>query len=261
MHPINPFHWIRSMMASLSMVLIVDALALDASPLQTARPNIIFIMTDDLGYGDLGCYGQKRIQTPHIDRMATEGMRFTQFYAGSTVCAPSRCVLMTGLHTGHALVRGNRELKPMGQWPLPDETITLAEVLKKSGYSTGLIGKWGLGGPDSTGHPNRQGFDSFFGYLCQRHAHNYYPEFLFRNGDRVPLEGNRVENERGDGAGYASERSTFSHDLCADEALDFIRQHQSNPFFLYLSLTIPHANNEGGRLGMEVPDHGPYAET
>ncbi|MDG1890649.1 MAG: arylsulfatase [Verrucomicrobiota bacterium] len=259
--PISPYHWIRSMMASLSMVLIVDALALDASPLQTARPNIIFIMTDDLGYGDLGCYGQKRIQTPHIDRMATEGMRFTQFYAGSTVCAPSRCVLMTGLHTGHALVRGNRELKPMGQWPLPDETITLAEVLKKSGYSTGLIGKWGLGGPDSTGHPNRQGFDSFFGYLCQRHAHNYYPEFLFRNGDRVPLEGNRVENERGDGAGYASERSTFSHDLCADEALDFIRQHQSNPFFLYLSLTIPHANNEGGRLGMEVPDHGPYAET
>jgi len=226
-----------------------------------AKPNIIYIMTDDLGYGDLGCYGQQRIKTPHIDRMAEEGMRFTQFYAGSTVCAPSRCVLMTGVHTGHALVRGNREIQPMGQWPLPDETLTVAEVLQSKGYTTGLIGKWGLGGPDSSGHPNRQGFDYFFGYLCQRHAHNYYPEFLFRNQERVPLIGNRVENDRKDGAGYATERTSFSHDLCANEALGFVRRNHEQPFFLYLSLTIPHANNEGGKRGMEIPDHGQYANT
>ena len=226
-----------------------------------AKPNIIYIMTDDLGYGDLGCYGQERIQTPHIDRMAEEGMRFTQFYAGSTVCAPSRCVLMTGVHTGHALVRGNREIQPMGQWPLPDETVTVAEVLKNEGYATGLVGKWGLGGPGSSGHPNRQGFDYFYGYLCQRHAHNYYPEFLFRNEERIPLPGNRVNNERRDGAGYAVDRATYSHDLCAGEALNFVRRNQSRPFFLYLSLTIPHANNEGGKQGMEIPDYGRYAST
>ena len=225
------------------------------------KPNIIYIMTDDLGYGDLGCYGQQRIKTPHIDRMAEEGMRFTQFYAGSTVCAPSRCVLMTGVHTGHALVRGNREIQPMGQWPLPDETVTVAEVLQSKGYKTGLIGKWGLGGPDSSGHPNRQGFDYFFGYLCQRHAHNYYPEFLFRNQERVVLSGNRVENDRKDGAGYASDRATYSHDLCAEEALDFVRNNHKEPFFLYLSLTIPHANNEGGKRGMEISDYGQYAHT
>jgi len=130
-----------------------------------AKPNIIFILVDDLGYGDLGCYGQKQIKTPNLDRLASEGMRFTQFYAGSTVCAPSRCVLMTGKHTGRALVRGNRETKPMGQHPLPDESLTVAELLKRVGYATGLIGKWGLGGPDSTGEPNRQGFDYFYGYL------------------------------------------------------------------------------------------------
>ena len=226
-----------------------------------SKPNIIYIMTDDLGYGDLGCYGQQRIKTPNVDRMAEEGMRFTQFYAGSTVCAPSRCVLMTGVHTGHALVRGNREIQPMGQWPLPDETLTVTEVLKKAGYATGLVGKWGLGGPDSSGHPNRQGFDYFFGYLCQRHAHNYYPEYLFRNEERIPLTGNRVDNDRKDGAGYATERTTYSHDLCANEALDFVRRNHEQPFFLYLSLTIPHANNEGGKLGMEIPEHGDYANT
>jgi len=147
-------------------------------------PNILFVMADDLGYGDLGSYGQVHIQTPHLDRMAEEGVRFTDFYAGSTVCAPSRSVLVTGQHTGHTHIRGNRELWPMGQEPLPAETVTIAEVMKEAGYRTGLIGKWGLGGPDSTGTPNRQGFDTFFGYLCQRHAHNYYPEFLFRNEER-----------------------------------------------------------------------------
>lgn len=223
------------------------------------QPNIIFILADDLGYGDLGCYGQQVIQTPNIDRMAAEGMLFTDAYAGSTVCAPSRCSLMTGLHTGHAYVRGNKEAKPMGQLPLPEGTVTIPKLLQARGYRTGLIGKWGLGGPGSTGAPNNQGFDYFFGYLCQRHAHNYYPEFLFRNDERVPLA-NKVAGDRADGAGVATEKVEYSHDLIADEALQFVERHRYEPFFLYLSLTIPHANNEAGRAGMEVPSHGPYAD-
>ncbi len=227
---------------------------------KTRKFNIIYIMTDDLGYGDLGCYGQKQIKTPNIDKMASQGMLFTDHYAGSTVCAPSRCSLMTGFHTGHTFVRGNREVKPMGQVPIPAETKTVAEYLKQAGYSTGLIGKWGLGAPDSEGIPNRQGFDYFYGYLCQRHAHNYYPEFLFRNEERVKLEGNRVENPRPDGAGVSVERAQYSHDLMAEESLQFIEQHKDNPFFLYLALTIPHANNQAGDDGMEVPDFGIYAD-
>jgi len=223
------------------------------------QPNIIFILADDLGYGDLGCYGQQVIQTPNIDRMAAEGMLFTDAYAGSTVCAPSRCSLMTGLHTGHAYVRGNRESKPMGQLPLPEGTVTISTLLKSRGYQTGLIGKWGLGGPGSSGAPNNQGFDYFFGYLCQRHAHNYYPEFLFRNAERVPLA-NEVAGDRADGAGVATEKVEYSHDLFVDEALQFVERHRYEPFFLYLALTIPHANNEAGRAGMEVPSYGPYAD-
>ncbi len=223
------------------------------------QPNIIFILTDDLGYGDLGCYGQQVIQTPNIDRMAAEGMLFTDAYAGSTVCAPSRCSLMTGLHTGHAYVRGNKEAKPMGQLPLPADAVTVPKLLKGRGYVTGLIGKWGLGGPGSSGAPNNQGFDYFFGYLCQRHAHNYYPEFLYRNDQRVPLA-NKVAGDRDDGAGVATEKVEYSHDLIADEALQFIERNRQMPFFLYLALTIPHANNEAGRAGMEVPSYGPYAD-
>jgi arylsulfatase A-like enzyme len=223
----------------------------------TGKPNIIFILADDLGYGDLGCYGQKNIQTPHIDRIAKEGVKFTDHYAGSTVCAPSRCVLMTGLHTGHSYVRGNREVKPMGQIPLPADTVTVAKLMKQAGYTTGLIGKWGLGPPDSIGHPNKQGFDYFFGYLCQRHAHNYYPEFLFRNDEKVPLQ-NKIEKPRPDGAGVAVEKNEYSHDLCAAEALQFVEKNRNQPFFLCLTLTIPHANNEAGRKGMEVPDYGIY---
>lgn len=222
------------------------------------RPNIIFILADDLGYGDLGCYGQKRIRTPNLDRMAAEGIRFTDHYAGSTVCAPSRCSLMTGLHMGHALVRDNREVRPMGQYPLPADTATVARLMQQAGYATALIGKWGLGGPGSTGIPNRQGFNYFYGYLCQRHAHNYYPEFLFRNEDRVPLQGNRVAEPRPDGAGFAVERAQYSHDLLAQEALAFVERNRARPFFLYLALTIPHANNEGGQKGMEVPSLEPY---
>jgi len=222
------------------------------------KPNIIFIMADDLGYGDLGCYGQKEIKTPNIDRLAAEGMRFTDHYAGSTVCAPSRCSLMTGLHTGHTYVRGNREIKPMGQLPLQADTVTVARVLKEAGYSTALTGKWGLGGPGSTGIPNKQGFDYFFGYLCQRHAHNYYPEFLFRNEERVPLIGNKVAEPRDDGAGVAIERAQYSADLIAQEAVQFINKNKDRPFFLYMPVTLPHANNEAGNKGMEVPDYGIY---
>ncbi len=231
------------------------------------KPNIIFVLADDLGYGDLGCYGQQKIQTPNIDRMAAEGMRFTDAYSGSTVCAPSRCSLMTGLHTGHTYVRGNREIQPMGQLPLLPDTTTIPRLLKKAGYTTALCGKWGLGGPGSTGVPNKQGFDYFFGYLCQRHAHNYYPEFLFRNEERVPLVGNKVAEPRADGAGVAIERAQYSHDLIAAEALQFIKRNHAlsvvegkdRPFFLYLAVTLPHANNEAGKNGMEVPDYGVYA--
>ena len=224
------------------------------------KPNIIFVLADDLGYGDLGCYGQTQIQTPHIDKLAAQGMRFTDHYAGSTVCAPSRCSLMTGLHTGHTYVRGNREIKPMGQLPLLPDTVTIAKLLKKAGYTTALTGKWGLGGPDSTGIPNKQGFDYFFGYLCQRHAHNYYPEFLLRNEERVLLTGNKVAESREDGAGVAIERGQYSHDMIADEALQFIKTNKDHPFFLYMAVTLPHANNEAGRKGMEVPDYGIYTD-
>jgi len=226
------------------------------------RPNIIYILADDLGYGDLGCYGQKNIKTPNIDKMAKEGMRFTDHYAGATVCAPSRCVLMTGLHTGHAYIRGNKSVEPMGQEPIPSDTKTVAKYLKQAGYKTALIGKWGLGGPGGEGVPTKQGFDYFFGYMGQRHAHNYYPEYLFRNEKIVMLEGNRVENPRPDGEGIAVDRVQYSHDLLAEEALQFIEGNKDNPFFLYLALTIPHANNRGGDngmdIGMEVPSLGEY---
>jgi len=249
------------------MLLLISAIFLSTGcdkQSSTGKPNIIYILSDDLGYGDLGCYGQQRIQTPNIDEMAREGIRFTDHYAGSTVCAPSRCSLMTGLHTGHTYVRGNYRVEPMGQIPIPDETKTVAEYLKQAGYATALIGKWGLGGPDSEGIPRKQGFDYFYGYLCQRHAHNYYPEFLFRNEERVKLEGNRVANPRPDGEGIAVERTQYSHDLFVKESLQWIEKNKDKAFFLYLALTIPHANNRGGDngmdIGMEVPDLGIYAD-
>ncbi|MEX2186314.1 MAG: arylsulfatase [Pirellulales bacterium] len=218
-----------------------------------STPNILLILADDLGYGDLGCYGQKRIHTPRLDRMAGEGLRFRKFYAGATVCAPSRCVLMTGLHTGHCWIRGNARLD------LRPDDVTVAELLKSAGYATALVGKWGLGAEGSAGVPTRQGFDSFFGYLDQRHAHNYYPEHLFRNEQRVKL-GNVVPNADDVGAGVATKKVDYSHDLFATEALQFVEQHKDRPFFLYLALTIPHANNEAGDRGMEVPDLGEYAD-
>ena len=216
------------------------------------RPNIIFILADDLGYGDLGCYGQKRIKTPSLDRMAEEGMRFTQHYAGSTVCAPSRCVLMTGLHTGHCLVRGNARV------PLRPSDVTVAELLKRAGYATGIVGKWGLGEPGSTGIPNKKGFDYWFGYLNQRHAHNYYPKYLWRNEEKIQLK-NEVRDVNPPG-GVATKRVEYSHDLFAKEALAFVESKKDTPFFLYLAYTIPHANNEARQEGMEVPSLEPYAD-
>ena len=218
-----------------------------------SQPNIIFILADDLGYGDLGCYGQKQIQTPNLDRMAKEGMRFTRFYAGSTVCAPSRCTLMTGLHTGHCLIRGNRRVD------LRDDDYTVAEMLQGAGYRTGMFGKWGLGSEGGTGLPTRQGFDEFFGYLDQSHAHNYYPTFLIRGSERERLD-NVVPNPGRQGQGVASEKKTYSHDLIIREALDFVDRNRDVPFFLYLPVTIPHANNEAGDAGMEVPGLGIYAD-
>ncbi len=241
------------------LTLVILALLAIAPAAAAEKPNIIYIMVDDLGYGDLGCYGQQQIKTPNIDKLCAEGMKFTDHYAGSTVCAPSRCCLMTGLHTGHAQVRGNREVRPMGQWPLEADTVTVGKLLQKAGYETALVGKWGLGGPGSCGIPNKQGFDFFYGYLCQRHAHNYYPEFLFRNEEREPLR-NKIDKPREDGAGVASKKVDYSHDLCAKEALKFVEQNKDKPFFLYLALTIPHANNEAGNKGMEVPDLGQYAD-
>jgi len=218
------------------------------------KPNIIYILADDLGYGDLGCYGQKRIKTPVLDRMAGEGMKFTDSYSGSTVCAPSRCVLMTGLHTGHCFIRGN------GKDNLRPSDVTVAKLLKRAGYATGLVGKWGLGHEGSTGVPTKQGFDYFFGYMDQHHAHNYYPTFLLRNETRVKLP-NVVPNEGKWGQGVATKKVQYSHDLLAEEALKFIERSKDGPFFLYLALTIPHANNEARSKGMEVPDHGIYKDT
>lgn len=199
------------------------------------KPNIIFVMADDLGYGHLGCYGQDRIKTPNLDRMAAEGVKFTSAYSGSPVCAPSRCTLMTGLHQGHAWVRGNFSVATQDRVALRPQDVTVAEVLKGAGYATGIFGKWGLGEPETTGVPNRQGFDEWFGYLNQRHAHGYYPDHLWENETRVDLPD-----------------KPYSHDLFTAKALDFVKRHQQEPFFLYLPYTIPHAL-------LEPPSDAPYS--
>ncbi len=247
-------------LSKLLMAFFILAIGLALSTAQTAsqtanKPNFVFILADDLGYGDVGSYGQQQIKTPNIDRLAAEGMRFTSFYAGSTVCAPSRCVLMTGKHTGHCTVRGNAAV------PLRDEDKTIAEVFKDAGYATGAFGKWGLGELDSSGHPNRQGFDEFFGYLNQTHAHNYFPSFLIHNGERYPLT-NVPQTETAVGAGYAKEKKQYSHDVIAEQALAWLDKQRGKPFFLYLPFTLPHANNEANRdlkNGQEIPDYGEYA--
>jgi arylsulfatase A-like enzyme len=220
-----------------------------SNDLTTKAPNVVFIMADDLGYGELGCYGQQIIKTPHIDELAKQGMRFTQFYAGSPVCAPSRCTLMTGKHTGHAAIRNNIQPKGFakirekydwetpGQQPLPADEITVAEVLQKQGFATAAIGKWGLGMPGTTGEPGRHGFDLFYGYLCQEHAHNHYPKFLWRNNTKELLPGN-------DGSATGQ---TYSQDRFTEEAIKFLQGHRDKRFFLYLPFIIPH-------LSIQVPD-------
>ncbi|WP_020567915.1 arylsulfatase [Neolewinella persica] len=226
----------------------------DAGAAPLPGPNIIYILADDLGYGDLSCYGQQKFDTPNIDRLAAEGMLFTQHYSGATVCAPSRSALMTGQHTGHTFIRGNYEIRPEGQYPLPDETITLAETLKSAGYVTGAFGKWGLGFPGSEGDPTKQGFDTFFGYNCQRLGHHYYPYHLWSNQDSIALEEN---------AGQL--KGTYAPDLIHERTMAFLEEHKDTSFFLYVPSIIPHAElvapdsilaNYRGNFPPEKPHEG-----
>ena len=235
------------------------SVASEAPPTEVAAtrpPNIVYILADDLGYGELGSYGQTKIQTPHLDRLAAEGMRFTRHYSGAPVCAPSRCVLLTGKHLGHAVIRDNGEVKPEGQRAIPDDTVTIAEVLRDHGYRTGAIGKWGLGAPGSVGDPTAQGFEHFFGYNCQREAHRFYPKHLWRNREKVLLPGNQAEP-----------KTQYSHDLTTLEALWFLREAaiDPRPFFLFIPSTIPHVDLSVpddsiepylGKLGDEKPYDG-----
>jgi arylsulfatase A-like enzyme len=237
-------------------------LAAAAAFAQPPKPNLIFILADDLGYGEVGCYGQTQIQTPNIDRLAAEGMRFTQFYAGSTVCAPSRSVLMTGQHLGHTTVRGNAG-KNMDAQALRADDVTVARVLQQGGYATAWVGKWGLGEEKSTGEPRKHGFDYYFGFLNQTHAHNHYPNFLWRSGEKVALPNDLVAVGTVEGSGYSTKRIAYAGDLFAQEARDFVERNRAKPFFLYYAATTPHANNERSRAlgdGNEVPDYGIYAD-
>lgn len=243
----------------LGFTVICAAVAMAAD---TRPPNIIFILADDLGYGDVGCYGQKLIQTPNLDRMASEGVRFSQFYAGATVCAPSRSVLMTGQHTGHTRVRGNAGADNPQAQMLRAEDVTVAKLLKRAGYATGIVGKWGLGDNHDEGIPTKQGFDYWFGFLNQHHAHNHYPDWLWRNEEKVRLP-NVVTPVGEHGGGYATQRVKYAGDVFAEEAQAFIERNKERPFFLYYALTMPHANNERTRAlgdGQEVPDYGIYKD-
>jgi len=217
---------------SLSVSFFVTATSVTSAFAEKLKPNIIYVLLDDAGIGDFSCYGQQKFQTPHIDRLASEGMKFTDHYSGSAVCAPSRAILMTGLHSGHSPIRGNAEVMPVGQKPLPADTVTIAKVLQENGYSTGAFGKWGLGFPGSVGAPLKQGFDRFFGYNCQRNAHTYYPTWLYDDDEQIKLDG-----------------ETYSATLIMDEALEWIKSQgeKKTPFFCYLAITIPHA-------AMEAPE-------
>ncbi|HOB73202.1 MAG TPA: arylsulfatase [Phycisphaerae bacterium] len=246
-------HSLRLNFSRLSVLLAASA-ALAQSP--PAGPNVVLIIADDLGYAETGCYGQKKIRTPHIDRLAAEGLRFTQFYSGSPVCAPTRCTLMTGQHTGHAEIRANREIQPEGQHPISAGAITLAEALQARGYATAGIGKWGLGPPGSHGAPEKQGFDLFFGYNCQRAAHNYYPTYLWENDRKIPLNNPEFPSRQefpadadpNDPAAYQRYRGNeYAPDLMVARGLEFIRANRERPFFLYVALPIPH-------MALQVPE-------
>lgn len=249
----------------MKMLPILVFLSFTLSFARDGKPNVIFILADDLGYKELGCYGQTKIRTPHLDKLAEEGMRFTRNYSGNAVCAPSRCVLMTGKHPGNAFIRNNGELKPEGQLPIPLGEVTLAEVFKREGYVTGVFGKWGLGGPGTEGDPMNQGFDRFYGYNCQRHAHSYYPDYLWSDRDRVPLGNNPPVPGHASlpkGADPADPKSyevfkgkDYASDRINEQALAFIRNNKDKPFFLYYPTIIPH-------VALHVPDEEllPYLE-
>ncbi len=245
------------MLAAALVSLFLNALAFaddgstETKSVESLRPNVIFILADDLGYGDLSCYGQKRFSTPHIDALASRGMKFTQSYSGSTVCAPSRCCLMTGLHSGHAPIRGNGEIEPEGQTPMPADTQTVGHLLQKAGYRTGIFGKWGLGGPDTVSTPLKMGFDHFYGYNCQRLAHDYYPDHLWDDQTKVPLPGNADQQS-----------GQYAPDLIHSQALEFIRSNDGQPFFCYYAAIQPHADmvapenymeRHRGKYGTETP--------
>lgn len=245
-------------MRSYLRILLIWCLAYQLASL-AQTPNLIWIMADDLGYGELGCYGQQVIPTPYTDRMARQGMRFTHYYSGATVCAPSRCVLMTGMHQGHARVRGNK-----ANVGLTRDDVSVATVLQKAGYRTACIGKWGLGeyGGTEEGLPHRQGFDQFYGYLNHTHAHNHFPEYLWRNEQKERLA-NVVVPVGQKGGGYATTAVQYADDLFADEAIKFVSEKSNKPFFLYWSMVTPHANNERRTAlgdGAHVPDYGAFAD-
>lgn len=235
------FPLIMNRLASALLALVLATPAFAAA--SAARPNLIFILSDDLAQGDLGAYGQKLIQTPRLDRMAREGTLYTQAYCGTSVCAPSRASLMTGLHTGHSPIRGNWEIQPEGQLPLPAETVTVAQVLKGAGYATAVMGKWGMGMFDTTGSPLKKGFDHFFGYNCQRHAHSYFPTYLYRDDQRFDLPGNTA---KGVGPIYAQ-------NLIQNDVLQWVRAQKDRPFFLFYAITLPHGAHE-------IDDLGAYAD-
>lgn len=219
--------------------LVLVFLSAFAGAAETRKPNIIFILSDDLAQGDIGVYGQKLIRTPNLDRMAAEGTRFTQAYCGTTVCAPSRTSLITGLHSGRSPIRANREIKPEGQKPLPAGTHTVAKLLKANGYATACMGKWGMGMFDTTGSPLKNGFDHFFGYNCQRHAHSYFPTYLYREDQRFELPGNT-----GKGVG-----KTYAQELIQQDVEGWIRAQKDKPFFLFYAITLPHGTHEIDDLG------------
>ncbi len=250
------------LLGCLSVGVILIGCASLAADAPARRPNIVFILADDLGYGDLGCYGQKKIRTPNIDRLAAEGMRLTTHYAGNNVCAPSRCVLMTGKHPGHAFIRDNKQAKSAGlpfeegQMPVPSNALQLPLTLKKLGYATGAFGKWGLGPVGSTGDPAKQGIDQFYGFNDQAVAHNYYPTALWDNDREVKLNNPKfaahqklpADADPNNPASYEQYRGKdYAPDLIATRALQFIRDHKSQPFLLYFPTTVPH-------LALQVPE-------
>jgi arylsulfatase A-like enzyme len=215
----------------ITFILLLLALSTNA---QSKKPNIVFIMADDLGIGDLGAYGQTKIKTPNLDKLAQQGALFTQFYAGTSVCAPSRASLMTGMHTGHAYVRGNKEIEPEGQEPLADSIRTFAMDLQQNGYVTGAFGKWGLGMVGTSGDPNIKGFDTFYGYNCQRQSHRYYPTHLWHNDQRISLTGNNL-----------ADKVHYAPTLIQEQTLKFIDDNKEKPFFLFVPTVLPHAELAG----------------